>query len=461
MEWVTAGTLARLEAALATIAALQATLSERDATITTQAHAIATLEQRLSGLEARLGSSGGKGVPGTKPAGSTRSTASGEPRQRRPHGFARRRSLTPTRQIRHALAACPHCQTTLQGGWVKRRREVIDLPRLPLQVEEHLYVARRCPQCRRVVVPAPALAGLVDGQQRLGTGLVSLITLLQAEVRLPVAQIQTLLAQLFALKLSVGSIVAAGQRLVGHAQASLTQLRDQVRASAAVQADETGWRQNGQNGYAWVFCTPATQYFVHGSRQKTMVDAVLGEQAGGVLGCDGYAAYNHYPGPKQRCWAHLLRNAHELRVLYPDDAALAAWKEQLKALFADAKAVAAGAASAADRRAARGRLEAQAQALCEPAATDATAVQGRLCRYLLRHLDEYFVFVSEAGVPADNNGAERALRHLVTTRKISGGSRSARGTATRMGLASLFGSWRLRGEAPLLACYQLLTAPQV
>ncbi len=69
--------------------------------------------------------------------------------------------------------------------------------------------------------------------------------------------------------------------------------------------------------------------------------------------------------------------------------------------------------------------------------------------------------MAEPGVPADNNAAERSLRHLVTSRKISGGTRSPQGTQTKMRLASLFGTWRARGEDPLRAAHQLLVSPQV
>jgi transposase len=65
------------------------------------------------------------------------------------------------------------------------------------------------------------------------------------------------------------------------------------------------------------------------------------------------------------------------------------------------------------------------------------------------------------GVPADNNAAERSLRHLVISRKISGGTRSPQGTQTKMRLASLFGTWRARGADPLRAAHQLLVSPQV
>jgi hypothetical protein len=60
-------------------------------------------------------------------------------------------------------------------------------------------------------------------------------------------------------------------------------------------------------------------------------------------------------------------------------------------------------------------------------------------------------------VAPTNNLAERSLRPLVTRRKISGGSRSAAGTAATMVLASLFGTWLLRDENPYTACRDLLS----
>ena len=89
------------------------------------------------------------------------------------------------------------------------------------------------------------------------------------------------------------------------------------------------------------------------------------------------------------------------------------------------------------------------------------AVQGKLCRRIERFIKELFVFVADPAVPPDNNAAERSLRHLVTSRKISGGTRSDQGTNSKMTLASLFGTWRARVLNPLLAFRQLLISPQV
>jgi hypothetical protein len=83
-----------------------------------------------------------------------------------------------------------------------------------------------------------------------------------------------------------------------------------------------------------------------------------------------------------------------------------------------------------------------------------------LCRRILKHLPSLFVFVLDPAVAADNNQAERSLRHSVVSRKISGGTRSAQGTQTKLTLATLFGTWRARGLNPYLACYELLASPQ-
>ena len=84
-----------------------------------------------------------------------------------------------------------------------------------------------------------------------------------------------------------------------------------------------------------------------------------------------------------------------------------------------------------------------------------------MCRRIDTYLPELFVFVADPRVPATNNEAERSLRPAVTARKISGGTRSAAGSDTKMTLASVFGTWRVRGLNPFEQCLQLLSAPHV
>ena len=81
---------------------------------------------------------------------------------------------------------------------------------------------------------------------------------------------------------------------------------------------------------------------------------------------------------------------------------------------------------------------------------------GALAKRLRRHQDELFQFVVAPGLPTDNNLAERSIRPLVIMRKISGGSRSAEGTKTRLTLASLLHTWAARSLNPFLECYAAL-----
>jgi transposase len=413
----------------------------------------------LEGELAKLKKGGPRGMPGLK-SDEPVAPAVAKPRARRERGVGRARSA-PTRSVVHAADRCPDCGSALSGGAVKRTREVIELVPSPAEVVEHVVLERRCPQCRRRVVPTVDLGDQVVGQQRLGITLLALIVTLREVGRLPVAVIQWYLATVHALHLSVGAIVAASHQVAARGAATVDQIREQVRAGPVVHADETGWRQNGKNGYLWTFSTPTERYFQYGGRDGAMVDQALGDAFAGVLVSDFYKAYDHVRCSHQRCWAHLLRDAHDLRKQYPKEAAVQTWVDALHRLYLDAVAfVATASADPLARAAAASRFDARLLALAQPFLTDRSAPQHILSKRIAHYLGELLTFVREPDVPPDNNAAERSLRHLVTTRKISGGSRSPDGTATKVALATLFGTWRAQDINPFLACRQLLS-PQV
>ena len=436
---------------------LLAIITRQQAVIAHHQTVIQELQRRVAALEEQLRRTGGGGaMPGTKPA-TTRRQERKPQRKQRDHGFARAR-MTPTEQVDHAVDVCPDCGTTLQGGWVQRTREVLEVPVAPLRVIQHRFIARVCPICGKRRVPPAELGGVVVGKQRLGVGLVSLIATLQEAGRLPIRTVQWLLGMLYRLRLSVGGITAALQGVARQGQDTVTAIRDHIRASPVVHADETGWREDGVNGYVWTFSTPSDRYFLRRGRGKGVVDEVLGDEFQGVLVSDFYAAYDHYAGLHQRCWAHLLREVHALTQLYPDNTSLARWAQAVRQVFDRGKAVT---GAPRPRHQAQQQLSQELLALCQPFLDDPLAVQGKLCRRIQRFLGELLTFVGDPTVPADNNPAERSLRHLVTRRKISGGTRSSQGTSTAMILATLFGTWRAQGVDPLLACRQLLISPQL
>ena len=187
-----------------------------------------------------------------------------------------------------------------------------------------------------------------------------------------------------------------------------------------------------------------------------MVTVVLDETCAGVLVSDFYGADTRSAGGHQYCWAHLLRDIHELTEQHSTDASLWGWATAVRTILTAAQAGATG--TLAERWPVRRQAEADLRTLCSPW-LETTGAQTTLGRRLVTQRSHLFVFGTDPAVPATNNAAERSLRPLGVARKISGGTRSARGTNTRLTLASLFGTWRAQGRNPYDACVALLQSP--
>jgi transposase len=447
-------------------AALRQRLGRQEAELAAQRGAIAQLSERVGALLAALDAPDGDErpsrpttMPGLKPTSRhAPPSAPAPPRKRRARGYGRQRMRPTARQV-HAFAQCPRCRVALCGGTITRTREVIELVPGQVEVTAHVYVERRCPRCHGRWLPAPGLDGVVVGQGRLGVGLLSLIATVREELRLPVERIQWYLAAVHGVPLSVGAIVETLHTVAARASPVVERIQQTIRASPVLHVDESGWRQDGTNGYVWTFSTPTARYFVRGSRERAVLEREIGEDYAGVLVSDFYAAYTSYDGRHQYCWAHLLRDVDELVGQNPQDAAVRGWADSLHALYQ--RATAFHHPDPTVRRQERQVCETAATTLCAPYLANAQSPQRGLSERISKHLAELFVFVEDPGVPATNNAAERSLRHLVTSRKISGGTRSPAGTATKMTLASLFGTWRLQGRNPLDECRALLAHPQL
>lgn len=248
-------------------------------------------------------------------------------------------------------------------------------------------------------------------------------------------------------------------------------IKKRVRKSAIVHGDETGWREGGQNGYIWCFCTPEGEryYEYDHSRAGAVVKRILGTQFKGTLVTDFYAAYNDLPCEHKRCWAHLLRDLHKLKEEHKDNEQVLSWTEQLRRLYDIAQDAIRGKGlwgrwppTQRQREMLYIELVEGVAQLAGPYANakeHGTHPCHTLSKRLMLHQDSLFQFVLQSGLSADNNLAERSIRPVVVMRKVSGGTQSERGSRTRITLASLFGTWRTKGLNPFSECLFLLSQP--
>lgn len=429
------------------------------------------LKTRITELESALHEKGGtSGKPPLplfiKPNKKKRKK---EERTERKENFARKLDI-PTEKVFHAYEVCPDCGGLLGKPSVSYKRQVIDVVLPTVNIVEHVICKNWCFACQKRVSPKVDFSELVLGNRRVGLNLMSVIATLRERLRLPLNVIQLYLSAFYQLKLSEGELVAILDKLAAFSKDEYKVIKDQIITSDAVNADETGHREDGVNGYLWSFSTPSLQYLLYRkSRGSKIVAEVLGkdgENFNGVLVTDFYAAYNEHSGFHQRCWAHLFRDIHELKEKIkeenPKNRKVSFWAKKIKELYEEAKSYTGPPSKIPLGLQAQERIDKEAyfkekiRKVCEPYLTNNTPMS-LLCGRIIKFLPELFTFIRFPNVPSTNNLAERALRHSVVQRKISGGTRSSKGSETKAILGSLFGTWNLQGLNPLSQCRLLLT----
>jgi hypothetical protein len=355
--------------------------------------------------------------------------------------------------------ACPHCNCRLSD--VKRHERLYE-DIIPAKVVVTCYhtASGYCAACRRrVETRAPEQPPAADlPHAQLGINALATAAVLRVVHRLPFAQVVSVLAQLSGLTVSRGCVARQLQRLGEWLGPYYERVKLALRAAPHVNGDETGWRTGGRNGYLWAVTDPRrghTLYHVDKRRSGEVVEGLLGETFPGTLTCDFFSAYNRLGCPKQRCLAHLLRELKDAARDSPGFAACGFYR-RCRRVVRDMLALKKRWRELDDatytRRACRieDRLDELARGnYGEPDAA-------RLAKRLLKHRAELTRFLWDPYLGGTNNAAERALRPAVVMRKITGGSRSAKGAEAWAKLASLTRTAGQQGRNVLETVKQLL-----
>jgi len=208
-------------------------------------------------------------------------------------------------------------------------------------------------------------------------------------------------------------------------------LIEAYRDSKVKHADETGWRTDGNNGYAWLFCTPEISIFrVRKTRSASVAKEVFGEKSlPGVLVVDRYNGYNKMPCSIQYCYAHLLRTVKDLEKDFPENAEIKSFVEALIPQLTNA--ISLRTLDITDKQFKRQAAKIKNEII------NITNMQARhpaiqkIQDIFREKAHRLYHWAENRNIPADNNLAERELRPLVIARKISFGSQSDAGARTR------------------------------
>lgn len=341
---------------------------------------------------------------------------------------------------------CPRCGTRLQDKG-RLDRSVLDVEPLRRQVIQFQLEQKYCPRCRRAV---SARAPGVLPRHLLGNRLLAHVAVQHYVFGVTLGQLENQLG------VGYGTLVSALHGLARRFEPVLERLARDYRRAPVKHADETGWRTDGHNGYAWLFCTETISLFrFRGSRSAQIAQQVLGvRRLAGVLVVDRYHGYNRAPCALQYCYSHLLRDVEDVEKEFPSQPEIQRFVAALAPLLARAMQLRGLKLSAAQFRQQAAQTRAEIEAVTRAPAQH-PAIQ-KIQNLFREKADRLYHWARDRAVPADNNRAERELRPLVIARKLSFGSQSEAGARTREVLMSVLHTLRKRTDEVTAAFQRVL-----
>jgi transposase len=434
-----------------------ALLLRMDAQIRRLEERVAEQDGRIAQLERRLsrGSRNSSQPPSADPPGSQPRRGK-DPSGRAPGAQSghegRGRELLPTAAVDEVLVhwptrcGCGHVfgEGELVGVGDPVRHQVEELPRLAVTVTEHQCPRVRCPDCgrrARAALPAEVAASA------FGARFHAAVAVLSVRNRVSRRDVVELCEQLFGARISAGTVDAILQRAADALEEPDADLLDRVRASTALNMDETGWRTAGQRRALWgAFSDRHAVLRVRSDRHEDHARELLADTSA-IVTSDRWWAYSHLPlKRRQICWAHLRRDfkAHAEGLAAEQafgEAGLRACEELFWTweIFQHTR----------DRKQLRRRIRALRREF-KPILRTYAGKQARyrhtrgMARNLLKVWPALWTFADHRGIEPTNNHAERALRGSVIYRKLSLGTQSDEGERRIERLLSVHTTCRLQ-----------------
>jgi transposase len=425
------------------------------------------LETRVGDLEARLklNSTNSSKPPSSDPIGMKRKPPAPPSRKKRGGQLGHRKArrlLVPSEKVRATFecrpTACRRCGQGLAGDDPEPLiHQVAELPRIEPIVDEYRLHRLTCPACR-----ATTCGALPEGVPTgcFGPYLQAVLAMFAGAYRLSKRQIQQMAADLFTLSISTGMISKLERRSAAVLEAPYNELAIAVHHAAVTNIDETSWRQRLRKVWLWAVVTPLfTVFTIAKHRSGDVAKALLGSEDGQVVGSDRFSAYDWILARwRQICWAHLRRDFQAMIDRGGDGEAIGRRLLSLSnRLFRHWHRVRDGTLEWSPFQERMSRLRREVKQALQDGSRCACATTAATCFEILKVEEGLWTFARVQGVEPTNNAVERALRHAVLWRRISGGTDSADGSRFVERMLTVVATCRQQGRhvlAYLTSCFE-------
>lgn len=333
---------------------------------------------------------------------------------------------------------CPECRVKLKDKG-RKKRKVIDCEIVKVKKIIYYLDNKECPRCGR------KFKGKVEGilPKSLYTNRFLAYVAIEHYIRgIPLGRLAE------QLKVGYGSLIGALHKMAKIFQRVPEELIKEYRESAVKHADETGWRNDGENGYAWLFANNKISiYKFSKSRGSAIPKEIFGtNKVKGVLVVDRYNGYNKVPCKIQYCYAHLLREVEDLEKGFPDNSEIKAFVGSFAPLLSEAIRLRGENISNRKFKRRANKIKRKIIKIVNAKAKH-PGIQ-RIQDIFRNNEQRLYHWTKSKDIPADNNFAERELRPLVISRKLSFGSQSDNGAKTREILMTVLHTLRKQTDNP-------------
>lgn len=330
--------------------------------------------------------------------------------------------------IRCEVESCPDCGGGLHSLG-SRERSIIEA--MPLKAKKVLYRFNRyrCTKCRKVIEKKPGILP----NCLYGSRLLSQAAVMHYSHGITIGK----MLDMFGPSVTQGGLIQSFHRLGKYCEEAIPHLVKEFRKSAVRHADETGWRNDGHTGYAWLFSTEQVSILEFAnSRASSVPRKIFGtKQLLGTLIVDRYGAYNKMPVNLQYCYAHLLREVEKLEDEFADSKEVVQFCGLLIPLLSQAMKLRGLDITNKEYYVRANKIKAEMKQLML-ANCNHMGIK-RIQQIFTQKEKRMYRWVKDRKVPPDNNKAERELRPTVIARKNSYGSQSDAGAKTRSAIMTV------------------------
>jgi transposase len=333
---------------------------------------------------------------------------------------------TPDTVIEHRPLYCTCCGLGLHGqeSELISRRQVIDIPPIkPVYTEHQLYRA----VCSCGHQATGTFPQGVDAPISYGIHTEALIAYLHTRQYVPFARASEFFGSVCNMPISQGSVCAILERFCAKAGPAYQLIKEAIKESKVIGADETGMNENGRLGWFWAWQSKVATFISYSAtRGSAAISANFPDGfPDAVLVHDCWKSHLNTPAlGHQLCVAHLLRE-----LLFFEQKYQSAWSSNFKKMLYRAlelkKTISSEAYNSPLKE--RAELEAKLLQLLEEIIPDKEVEVNTFQRRIIRYRQHLFTFLYHPEVPPDNNASERAVRNVKVKQKVSGLFKSAKG----------------------------------